>query len=524
MNADQILSEVQRYHDLLVYERALQEAEVDLVRFAEVTMPDERHPEDIALTKYSAGRHHRFMADLMMKVESGEKLKIIINLPPRHGKSELCTRRFAAWYSGLHPDRDIIVATYNEKFAMDFGKDIRNIVQSPRFRQVFPEYHLKSDGKSNEHLTTYKGGDIFFLGRRSATTGRGADLILVDDPTKDDKEVRSTNFREDCWQWFTQTLLTRRHHDRAAIVISQTRWNDDDIVGRITDKTNPSYDQSFAKGFEVINLPAEAEDNDPLGRAPGEALWPERFSLNYLQEMKAVNALSYAALYQCDPTPDEGVFFREEEIHEYESAELPQNLKIFVASDHAVSTAEQNDPSCMVPFGICEQGTAWVLPDILWRKVNSMEAVEEMLSIIAARKPIFWYAERGHISRAIGPFLEKRMQEEGLHCPIIEDHPVGDKMQRAQSGRARSAQGRIRFPKFAPWWPRAKSELLKFPNARHDDFVDVISTIGMKLGTHYSPGRVSKASAPAPGTFGHLLKQFRDEDRRSSAAKARAGW
>jgi len=524
MDALEILKEVERYRDLLEYELALQEAETDLIRFCEVTMPNTRFPDSTKKSIYLVGKHHRFMADQMMRVEEGEGQKVIINTAPRHGKSELCTKRFCAWYSGRHPEKDIIVATYNEKFAMDFGKEIRDIVQSPRFRQIFPDYHLKSDGKSNEHLTTMAGGDLFFLGRRSSTTGRGADLILVDDPTKDDKEIRSPNFREDCWNWFTQTLLTRRHHDKASIVISQTRWHEDDIVGRIIDKSNPSYSPKFSKGFEVINLPAEAEVDDPLGRKPGEPLWPERFGLSYLEEMREANPVGYAALYQCDPSPEDGVFFRNEEIHEYEAAELPSKLKIYVASDHAVSTAQINDLTCMVPFGICENGFAWVLPDILWRRVDAMEAVDGMIDIIKNRKPIFWYAERGHISRAIGPFLEKRMQEEGVYCPIIEDHPVGDKIQRAQSDRARAAQGRIRFPKSAPWWPKAKSELLKFPNGRFDDFVDVISTIGMKLGTHFSPGHTTSQSGPKPGTYGHLLKQFRQQDHRDEFKKDMAGW
>lgn len=442
-------------------------------------------------------------------------------LVPTHN-TELCTKRFTAWYIARNPDKDIIVATYNEKFAADFGKEIREIMRSNRFKQVFPEFYLAN--QSNEHLRTYAGGDIFFLGRRSSTTGRGADLIIVDDPTKDDKEIRYPAFREDCWQWFTQTLLTRRHNDKAAILVTQTRWHEDDIVGRITDKMNPSYSEKFAKGFEVVNLPAIAEEDDPLHRKPGEALWPERFGLDYLEEMREANSVSFAALYQCDPTPEDGVYYRSEELHEYDNHELPKNLRMFVVSDHAVSTKNHNDPSCLVPFGIDENGTAWIVPQIVWRRMDASETVEEMLAIIEAQKPIFWYAEKGHISKAIGPFLHKRMQEEGTYCPIIEEQPIGDKLQRAHSGRARCAQGKIMFPRQAPWWGRARAELLKFPNGRHDDFVDIISMIGLKLTTHSSPGAAAQSQKNKPGTFGHLLKQFRESDRRERFEKSRAGW
>jgi predicted phage terminase large subunit-like protein len=851
--------DLEHYLSLLEYELALQEAEDDLLRFAEVTMPEMRFPDDISRTRYKAGRHHRLMADLMMQLERGELRKLIINTAPRHGKSELCTKRFCAWYSALHPDHDIIVATYNEKFALDFGKDIRAIMESPRFKQVFPEFYLKS--ASNETVTTYAGGDIFFLGRRSSTTGRGANCfpagtmvdthvgpvaiekifacpsayrlvtlvhggitqksvtatssrqadglrritfasgrvayatgehpyltgrgwmrardvapgdrvlrlmrpgcrsdgvrnaqvrgarageplllsevlgawgkrsalrpealrclrngdpevriarhgqasgllqqvleraaartlcgpasvtdgrlpdlpegvplasarrqaaslllarvlghsalsahvrqgqpeveawrdgapaealaqlvphdasdgagagrprlrsvqgipdqarsashgqrpheqlagelgdfvlaasspvarsdgpeaaydtvavvevlrgeqtvydlevaeshnffadgvlvsncIIVDDPTKDDKDVRYDGFREDVWQWFTQTLLTRRHDDKAIICISQTRWHEDDIVGRITDKQNPAYSPKFADGFTVVNLPAIAEHDDPLKRKPGEPLWPERFGLKYLEEMQDANPASFAALYQCDPTPDDGVFFRVEEIHEYEASELPEKLTMYVASDHAVGTKNINDPSCLVPFGLDENGTAWVMPQIVWRRMDAQEAVEEMIGIMRNQKPVFWYAEKGHITKSIGPFLSKRMEEEGVYTPVLEEQPIGDKIQRAQSGRARCAQGKIKFPKHAPWWPRAKSEMLKFPNGRFDDFVDVVSMIGLKVGYHTGPSKVIQKPKHQPGTFGYMLAEFRKQDREDAFRSEAAGW
>lgn len=514
--------DLERYLALLEYELALVEAEEDLLRFAEMTMPPPRYPDDPSKSKYIAGRHHRFMADTIMQVERGEKKKVIFNTPPRHGKTELCTKRFCAWYSARNPDQDIIVATYSEKFAQDFAKDVRDIIASPRFRQIFPEYHLLS--QSNEQIRTYDGGDIFFLGRRSATTGRGANLIIVDDPTKDDKDVRYQTFREDCWQWFTQTLLTRRHDDQAALVLSQTRWHEDDIVGRLTDPTNPSFSKKLSEEFEVINLPAIAEADDALSRKPGEPLWPERFGIKYLDEMREVNPVSFASLYQCDPTPDEGVFFQVDGIHEYEPHELPQKLTMYCVSDHAVATSNINDPTCMIPFGICEGNNAWIMPQIAWRRMDAQDAVEEMIEMMRTYNPVFWYAEKGHITKAIGPFLHKRMMEEEVYTPVIEEHPVGDKVQRAQSGRARAAQGRIKFPKTAPWWPRAKGELLKFPNGRFDDFVDCISMIGMKVGNHVGPGREAPKSSLKKGTFGYMLKQFRESDIRDKAKASNAGW
>ena len=517
-------SDLKYYEKLLKYELALMDAEDDLVTFAEVTMPLKKFPDDPSKSKYKAAKHHHVMGDIMMEVERGDRMKVILNLPPRHGKSELCTKRMCAWYSARHPELDVIVATYNGDFAKDFGKEVREIVNSRRFKQIFPEYHLVRGGEGSEHLITNEGGNLFFLGRRSATTGRGAHLILVDDPTKDDRDVKHDTFRDDCWEWFTQTLLTRRHHDRCPIVLTQTRWHEDDLVGRITDSSNPKFAQAFSDGFEMVNLPALALEEDPIGRKPGEPLWPERFGLQYLLEMQAANSVSFSSLYQCDPTPESGVFYQVDELSTYKRGDLPDNLTIYAASDHAVGTKNHNDPTCMGTYGVCEKGNAYILPNLVWRRIDTKTAVDEMIKIMKDSKPLFWYAEKGHISKSIGPFLKTAMMEAGVYCPVIEDHPVGDKLQRAQSARGRAAQGKILFPADAPWWPKAKAELLKFPNARHDDFVDFVSIIGMKLTSQINPNMRKKKTGFEPGTFGHMLRDFKRQDRVEETAKSRRGW
>lgn len=511
-----------RYKKALLYELGLRDAQENLIDFAQLMMGKKGRLDDLSQSDYLVAPHHQYMADVFEDVVAGEILKVILNIPPRHGKSQLSTIYAAAWYSGNHPEKDIMVTTYSEKFARDFGLAVKNILISPRFKQIFPDYALRT--KSSEHLTTNEGGNLYFLGRRSPTTGRGGHIIIVDDPTKDDRDTKFDGFREDLWQWFTQTLLTRRHNDKCAIIVTQTRWHEDDLVGRITDKTNPAFSAKFAEGFKYINIPAIAEEEDPLGRKVGEVLWKEKFGKKYLEEMEEANSVAFAALYQGNPTPDSGVFYQVDGIVEYDHHELPKNLVYYIASDHAVGTKQLNDPSCFTSFGICPDGIAWVLPTIVWRRINTLEAVDEMIRLIKEIGPVYWYAEKGHISKSIGPFLAKRMSEEQVYCPIIEDHPVGDKLQRAQSARARCAQGKIRFPKFAPWWPRAKTELLKFPNARFDDFVDTISTIGMKLSTHSNATKTTVQKEQTPGTFGYMLKQFKEDDHRKKAQQVRKGW
>jgi predicted phage terminase large subunit-like protein len=513
--------EVERYRKLLEYELAIQDAQDRLLPFARFTMPNERFPDDPDKTMRLPGRHFDLMADFMERVERGEVKKGIINVPVRHGKTELCTWRTTAWMTGRNPEWDIIVATYGEEFAKDFATHVKDIINSTRYRQIFPDYYLVKEGA--QQLTNNIGKNLFFLGRRSPTTGRGGNAILVDDPIKDDREVTYQAYRDDVWAWFTKTLLTRRHNDDARIVVTSSRWHEDDIIGRITDKTNPAYSKEFAEGWELLNLPALSEgDGDPLGRKAGEALWPERFKASYLKEMRSIDATAFSALYQGDPTPENGIFYQADGIHTYDRGELPEEgLKWFCASDHAVDLKQVSDPSCMGAFAVGQDGTAYVHWDLVWKRINTTDAVEEMLRLIRTYKPLWWYAEKGHISKAIGPFLKKRMEEEGLFCPIVEDPPVSDKMQRSQSARARAAQGKIRFPAFAPWWPRAKLELLKFPNGRHDDFVDFLSIIGMKLQTHVSGNVREKKNAPMPGSWAALKAEFARGDR---AAEGRGGW
>ena len=516
------MNDLKKYLALLEYELALQEAEDDLIRFSEVTMPIEKHMGDPAKTKYKAADHHRFMASLAHRAEAGDLLKGLLRTAPRHGKTELMTLRFAAWLSGRHPDKDIIVASYNSKFAEDLGGQVKEILKSQRFRQIFPEYRL--DKEAVDHISNTQGGNLYFIGRDSTVTGRGGDFLLLDDPIKNDSDARSGDFREKLWQWFTQTFLTRRHTDKSVVIVTGTQWHEDDLFGRLTDPSNPSYSAKLAAGFEDIQLPVFAQDNDPLGRRPGEVLWPQRFSKSYLEEMQEANANAFSALYLCNPVPSKGAFYQLDGIFEYDSHELPERLTMYVASDFAVATKNLNDRTCILPYGVDDRGDAWIMPKITWERIPSDQAVERAIDTIKSYKPTFWYCEKGQLIRSIGPFITKRMEEEGVYCPFITDQRTQDKVAYAHTARNRAAQGRIRFPRFAPWWPDAKTEMLRFPNARFDDFVDTLSIIGMKLNQYTGPGANLVKKQSAIGTWGHMKEQFNRADREAQAGRAKAGW
>lgn len=324
--------------------------------------------------------------------------------------------------------------------------------------------------------------------------------LLIDDLYKDHEEARSPNIRDQAWNWFTKVAMTRRMNPKL-VMITMTRWHSDDIVGRITDPENPCYNAIEAKKWKIIRLPAIAEDDDPLGRAEGEPLWAGRFDLDFLQSQQRLDPLGFAALYQQRPTVADGVLFRRENIQRYDPADLPDDLRYYCTSDHAVGTKQRNDPSCFGKAGVDKQDNLWLV-DLFWKRVPTDQAVEAMLTMGGGnRAPIIWWAERGHISQSIGPFLYKRMAETGVYINIREVTPVGDKEQRAQSIAARVAMGKLYVPK-GPVWDKLVEEMLSFPNGIHDDAVDMLSLFGLGLQSQF--GKKPPAPKKEEPKFGTL--------------------
>lgn len=498
----------------------IRKAKKDLLEFSKLTMPDPEDPDDHDKSRYMPAKHHEVIAAALEEVEAGRMPRLIITMPPRHGKSELASRRFPAWFVGKDPYRQLIFATYNEEFAQDFGRSVRETMRMPVYQQVFPGAMLKPGSAAADRVQTEEGGLAVFVGRGGSLTGRGADLLVIDDPIKDREEADSKSTRDKLWSWFTEVAMTRLMPG-GRVVIIMTRWHEDDLIGRLIDPGNPCFNADEAKNWKVLALPAIAGENDPMGRKQGEALWPERFPLETLEPLKRLNPRGFSALYQGQPTPDDGDYFTRDMIAGYRPGELPSNLRFYGASDHAVATTQDADRTCMGCVGLDENDNVWVLPDIFWRRARTDQVVDGMLDLITKHKPIWWWAERGHISKAIGPFLRKRMQERGIYSAIDEVVPAKDKQTRAQAIRGRMAQRKVFFPKFASWWPEAEAELLKFPSARHDDFVDWIAHIGMGLAkTVAASPELIEDKGPKVGTLAWVKKSSVDRQRQENRLKS----
>lgn len=498
-------------------------AQNNLIAFTEFTMPGVSDPNNSDESRYDAQYFHKALAAALEEVEAGRITRLIVTFPPRHGKSELTSRRFPAYLVGRDPYRHVMFATYNQPFAEDYGRAVRGIMQSPTYKTVFPGTTLAKGSAAADRLVTEEGGMLAFVGRGGSSTGRGADFLIIDDPLKDRAEANSATIREELWDWYNDTMSTRLMSDTGAIIIIQTRWHEDDLVGRLTDPQNPHYNEEEASTWKIINIPAIAGDDDVLGRKPGEALWPERFGLDYLESFRRRNPTGFSALYQQSPTPEDGDFFKIEMLPTYLQTELPKNLRIYAASDHAVGTKQSNDYTCLLIIGVDDHSNIYLL-DCWWQRAKTDKVVDAMVDLMRRWKPLVWWAERGHISSSIGPFLFKRMREEKVYCAIREQTPAQDKQTRAQSISGRAAMGMVRFPKHLSWCERARQECLKFPQARHDDFVDALAHIGMGLDRIVRAPLEKTRTGPAKiGTLGWIKKKSAEAARQSKLALTLGG-
>lgn len=516
-----------RYELVLKRLIALKDAENSMLEFTRLMMPRPSEPDDPDHSRYEVQKFHKVICIALQELEAGRIRRLIINLPPRHGKTQLASKMFTAWFAGKNPQLSMIFGTYNEKFSQDIGRAVRDIMLSPAYAQVFPDTNLKFDSQASDRLETTAGGILAFVGRGGTTTGRGGDVLIIDDPIKDRHEADSPTIRDTLWTWFTQVIASRLMDETGRIMLIQTRWHQDDLIGRLTDPHNSYYDAEEAAEWHIIDLPALAMDDqsDPLKRQPGDALWPGRFGKDYLLGLQRRDVRGFSALYQGRPSPAGGTFFSINWLQTYRPNELPSNLRCYAASDHAVALKQGADKTCLMMIGLDRDETIWILPDLVWRQMTAEQTVEAMLRMMKLHRPIFWWAERSHISKSIGPFLRKRMLETHTYCSLIEMQPIADKQTRAQSIQGRLSMNRVRFPERAPWWPAARDQMLKFPYDAHDDFVDTLAYIGLGLTLQIGAGAPKRdPDDVAENTFGWLKLQRDQAERSVKLGFGAGGW
>ena len=426
--------------------------------------------------QYRAARHHQLIAAALEEVERGENDRLMIFMPPRHGKSELASKRFPAWCLGRKPERQLIAASYNSDLASDFGRNVRNIVASPEFGQVFPGVSLAPDSQAANRMNTSHGGAYVAAGVGTAVTGRGAHIALIDDPFKDREEADSERRRELVWDWYRSTLFTRLMPN-GAVVLIQTRWHEDDLAGRLLEQDGRIEDGGQWKVLELSAISAD-----------GNALWPEWYPIPALERIKAtIGAREWSALYQQRPQPDDGTFFQRGWFNEWDK--LPP-LRLYGSSDYAV-TDGGGDWTVHRVWGVDSNDNLYRIAG--WRgQTPADQWIDAKLDLIEKHKPHAWFGEAGVIQKAVEPMLVRRMRERKVRCRMEWVASIHDKATRARGFQARASMGQVYFEPGADL-----SEFLSFPAGKHDDEVDVASLMGRVLDqVHPAIVRADTANKP----------------------------
>ncbi len=395
-------------------------------------------------------------------------------MPPRHGKSELASRRFPAWCLGRTPELQFISASATAELASDFGRDVRNIITSRDYQSVFGRTLLASDSGAKGKWHTSEGGVYYSVGIGGTIMGRGADIFLIDDPYASMADAQSAVTRKKVYEWYTGTAYNRLEGD-AAIVLINHRMHEEDLTGQLLAQQAAGGDQ-----WEVVELPAISED--------GAALWDCKFPLKALERIKR-NTLPHfwSALYQQKPTPEDGDYFKRNWFRWYNADEKPRHLRLYGASDYAV-TANGGDYTVHVVCGLDPDDNLYVID--LWRaQTESHDWVEAFLDLMSEHKTLDWAEEQGQILKSLGPFIKRRMRERKVYGKRTQfpSSGAGDKAVRCRSFQARCSMGKVYLPTNAPWIPDFLQELLAFgAGGKHDDQVDAVGLIGRMLDTMHS--------------------------------------
>lgn len=456
------------------------EARKSLIAYTRYTFPE-----------YRPAEHHALIAEKLEAVAEGKIKRLMIFMPPRHGKSELASKRFPSWFIGRNPKRNIIAASYNSDLATDFGREVRNIVSTKRYRNLF-DTQLSDDSTAANRWHTDQGGMYVAAGIGTAVTGRGAHVFLIDDPFKDREEADSERQREKVWRWYTSTAYTRLESDlngdvtedddlwrdlmedidkgkaepfEGAIVGIGTRWHEDDLFGRLQVEESRGGDK-----WDVLELPAIMSD--------GSALWSAKYPIERLNAIKrAVGERDWSALYQQRPRPDEGLYYKREWFKWYN--EQPKHLRIYGASDYAV-TSEGGDYTVHLVAGVDPDDNIYILD--IWRQQTTSDVwIESFLDLMHKHKPMMWAEETGQIIKSVGPLIEKRMRERKIYGRREQFSSSSDKPTRSRAMQGRAAQGKVYLPHNAPWLADFLQELLAFDAGKHDDQVDALGLIGRML-------------------------------------------
>jgi hypothetical protein len=431
---------------------------------------------------------------------------LIISAPPRHGKSELVSVKLPAYALGKHPDWEIVCATYGQDLATDFGAKVRAHITDPRFASLFPELKLDDSSRAKDNFLTTVLGGYKAVGIGGALTGRGAHIADVDDPVKDKEEADSETMRERAWNWYN-TVLSTRLHPGGGKIITQTRWHEDDLTGRVEEQAALEPDGEQWTKFTYTALAEEDEYRRDLAtgkileprtilRTKGEALHPERYSATWLERRKkSMPVRDWSALFQQNPVPATGIVFNIEWFKFYPDNELPTNLNSYLSNDLAISEKTTADFTVLWPFGIDPNKHLWFKPDMI-RERGLKQADLARLFVKKAKQHGCNYVvvEGEKLWLTFKTILEIEMAKESVYFSIEAPPPRNDPVERAGPLVGMMQMGMVHFPLSLK--ELILREFLAFPAGKKDDTVSTASWAAWLVGKLPSAAPPREATLP----------------------------
>jgi len=433
----------------------------DLIEFCKAMDPN-----------FKVGRHTRRLGDLLMKMERGEEDRIGVSMPPRHGKSQMVSIYFPAWYLGRNPDKKVLMVSHTGDLAVDFGRKVRNIVDCDAYKEIFPAVILAPDSKSAGRWNTNMGGEYFACGVGSALAGRGAHFLIVDDPFSE-QDVLSGNYEvfDRVYEWFTYGARTRLM-PQGKVAIVHTRWHPNDLIGKLAKDMSRT---DLADQYELFEFPAIFNENTD----DEKALWPEFYDLDALHRTKASMPLfQWNAQYQQNPTAEEGALVKREWWRKWEREDPPQCEYIIMTLDAAAETNNRADFTALLTWGVfsddnlTQSSANIMLLNAINIRVEFPELKEMAMREYKEWEPDSFIVEKK--SNGIPLFQELRR----LGIPVQEFTPhrgTGDKIARVNAISDIFRSGMVWYPEGRKWAEAAVEQLAAFPASEHDDMVDCIS-------------------------------------------------
>jgi len=415
------------------------------------------------------GQHHRVIAEKLERVARGELKRLIINMPPRHSKSEFASFLMPAWFLGRNPKLKIIQATHNTELAVRFGRKVRDLIDDPAYKEIFPNTNLKEDNKGAGKWSTTAGAEYFAAGVGAAITGRGADLLIIDDPHSEQDALSESAF-DNAYEWYTSGPR-QRLQPGGTIILVMTRWGKKDLTGRLLAQQGSDI---MSDQWEVVEFPAILPSDKPL--------WPEFWDKDALLGIKASLPVGkWNAQWQQTPTSSESAIIKKEWWQDWEKEEIPPVKYILQAYDTAFSKKETADYSAITTWGVFqpEEGGAdnIILMDAQRGRWNFPELKEK-----AFEEHEYWEPDMVLVeAKASGTPLIDELRLRGIPALGFSPGKGRDKVTRMHMVAPLFEAGVVWAPRDKKFADEVIEEVVSFPNGDHDDFCDSMTLALMRF-------------------------------------------